>query len=49
VRLSTGEWGRFSILVNGYRGRDAAAIGAVDEFVAVLSTTPVPASERSPR
>ena len=46
VRLSTGEWGRFSILVNGYRGSDAAAIGAVDDFVAALTTTPVPASER---
>lgn len=39
ARLSTGERARFSILVNGYRGSDRAAMNAVDAFVAALTTT----------
>jgi len=41
VRLASGEQGRFSILVNGYRGSDLAAMNAVDDFVTTLATTPI--------
>ena len=32
----------FSVLVNGYRTADEAAMGAVDGFVAALVNTPIP-------
>jgi len=39
AQLESGEWATFSILVNGYRGWDGAAIKAVDDFVATLVST----------
>ena len=41
VRLMSGERARFSLLVNGYRGGDRAAMNAVDDFVTVAATTPL--------
>jgi D-alanyl-D-alanine carboxypeptidase/D-alanyl-D-alanine-endopeptidase (penicillin-binding protein 4) len=41
AELSDGRDVVFSILVNGYRAGDAAAMGAVDGFVAALVNTPV--------
>lgn len=41
AELSNGSDVVFSILVNGYRTGDAAAMGAVDGFVAALVNTPV--------
>lgn len=43
VRLASGERARFSILVNGYRSSDRAAMDAVDDFVTALATTSVDA------
>jgi D-alanyl-D-alanine carboxypeptidase/D-alanyl-D-alanine-endopeptidase (penicillin-binding protein 4) len=44
VRLASGERGLFSILVNGYRSGDRAAMDAVDDFVTELANARLDAS-----
>jgi D-alanyl-D-alanine carboxypeptidase/D-alanyl-D-alanine-endopeptidase (penicillin-binding protein 4) len=39
AQLASGERARFSILVNGYKSGDRAAMNAVDDFVTALATT----------